>query len=330
MSRRARRRLPGILLILAAGLSSAACTQQPSREARLETGKPVFQFDYEAVRSVFLARNEPGAAPWTAEYVVDGWLGPQQVTPRWMIRQAPAGLTSSSANSEMDRLADGSFLRHLLDSVRTLRKTGETPDGEDAGFGLAPAWTQLRWKTRDTTFELLLGSPCPTGGRYARIGSQRLVVDGAALDMLGMVSDFDRTRHRRLLTWQLDDADRIRLRWPDASAGGSAREWSIERHSGDWIRLESTSLSQTTKKTLPRSPESELEALAHLQIATFDLVPEEFGKPIFELLWKDRRDHELTIQIDQQLRAKVSDRPATLFRLHPEARKILSPSYWPR
>ncbi len=325
---RVRTALSGVLIALAASLSTGACTRSPS-ETRLETGKPVFQFDYEAVRSVFLSRNEPGAESWTAEYVVDGWLGPQQVTPRWMIRQAPAGLTSSSANSEMDRLADGSFLRHLLDSVRTLRKTGETADGEDAGFGLAPAWTQLRWKTRDTTFELLLGSPCPTGGRYARIGSQRLVVDGAALDMLGMASDFERTRHRRLLTWQLDDADRVRLRWPSSIASAPEKEWSVERHSGDWIRLESTSLSQTTKKTLPRSPESELEALAHLQIAQFDLKLDEFGKPILELEWKDRKEHELVIQIDQQLRAKVSDRPATLFRLHPEARKILSPSYWP-
>ena len=128
-----------------------------------------------------------GCSPWSARFARDGWLGPQQVTPRWLIRQAPEGLSPS------DSIADGGFLLHLLDSLRQLRKVGTTLSGEDAGFGLLPARTRLEWTDRTRRFELLLGAAADGGGRYARIGNERLVVNGAALDMLDLTySDVSR------------------------------------------------------------------------------------------------------------------------------------------
>ena len=305
------RKAAALILIVAA----SACTRPASPV--LETGKPVFQFDYEKVQELLISRGEPGQSPWTARLSVDGWLGPQQVTPRWRIQQAPEGQILA------DSLADGSFVRHLLDSLRGLRKTAGTPEGDDAGFGLLPAWTRLEWKEGEKKFEILLGSNFSGGGRYARIGNERLVVNGATLDMLGMVEAFERTRYRKLFTWTLDDADRVTIRWSGGQLGArKAENWSGERQTGDWAK--------SGGKAFSKSPDPQLEAVAHLQIDQFELAPETFSAPAVAIEWVDRNDHRLLIEVDANLMARSSDRPGTVFRLHPGAREILTYSRFPR
>ena len=271
-------------------------------------GQPVFSYDYESVRELLVSRNEPDGSPWSARFARDGWLGPQQVTPRWLIRQAPEGL------SPTDSIADGGFLLHLLDSLRQLRKVGTTLSGEDAGFGLLPARTRLEWTDGTRRFELLLGAAADGGGRYARIGSERLVVNGAALDMLQMMASFQKTRHQRLLTWTLDDADRVTIRWSSPAAS-----WAAERSTGEWTRPGTRGAGRFS-----RPPGDALEALAHLQVASFDLPNEDFGKPTVTLEWLDRNDRRLFVEVDSRLRARSSDRPGAIFQLHPGAAGVLS------
>jgi hypothetical protein len=291
---------------------AGACTK-PEPQA-LAVGKPVFSFDYESVRELLISRNEPTGQTWTATFGQDGWLGPQQVTPRWLVKQAPEGLVLS------DSLADGGFLRHLLDSLKGLRKVNTTPNGDDASFGLAPAWTRLEWSEGARRFEILLGSPVATGGRYARIGNERLVVNGAALDMLDMVKAFQRARLQKLFTWSLDDADRITVRWSKPQSS-----WSVERSTGGWATA-----GTSGKRLLVNAADQALEALSHLQIETFDLSPSSFAKPELTIEWLDRADHRLTIEIDGQLRARSSDRPDAVFQLFHGAREVLARSRYTR
>ncbi|NDD90687.1 hypothetical protein EBZ37_01160, partial [bacterium] len=217
----------------------AACSKPGS--SAFAIGQPVFSFNYESVSEFFIAKKNPGEPAWTARLAQEGWLGPQQVTPRWVIREVSEGRILS------DQLVDGSFIRHLLDNLRTLRKTGTTLSGSDASFGLSPEWTRLAWKEGDRRFELLLGAPAPNkGGRYAKIGEERLIVDGAALDMLELITGFHRIRHQRLITWTLDDADRVNLKWFGAD-GKLTTQWSAERYSGDWARPQGPSSGATPR-----------------------------------------------------------------------------------
>ncbi len=300
--------LPVLLLAFAAG-----CTK--SELAELPAGKPVFSYDYEAVRELMVSRNEPSFEPWTARFVQDGWLGPQQVTPRWVIQQAPEGV------SPTDVLADGGFLRHLLDSLKGLRKVGSTPNGDDSGFGLRPAWTRLQWTEGKRRFEILLGSPVASGGRYARIGKERLIVNGAALEMLALMPGFQKTRHQKLLTWALDDADRVKIRWTRPQSS-----WTVERHSGAWA----AAAGRVGTKAFGTAADTALEAIAHLQIEQFDLPASSFSLPEISIEWLDRNENRLVVEIDAELRARTSDRPGSVFRLHAGARALLAPARFPR
>jgi hypothetical protein len=300
-----------ILVALLLSLTGACTKPEP---AALAIGKPVFSFDYEAVRELLISRNEPTGPSWTAKFTQDGWLGPQQVTPRWIVKQGPEGTPLS------DSLADGGFLRHLLDSLKGLRKVGTTLSGGDASFGLQPAWTRLEWSEGERRFEILLGSPVATGGRYARIGNERLVINGAALDMLDMMPAFQRTRLQKLFTWSLDDADRISIRWTTPKA-----LWSAERSTGGWAATGSNG-----RRLLGDAADGALDALSHLQIEKFDLPDASFGKPDLTIEWMDRAEHRLLIEIDDQLRVRSSDRPNTIFQLFQGARETLSRSRYPR
>ncbi|MBU6375317.1 MAG: hypothetical protein KGQ59_04935 [Bdellovibrionales bacterium] len=293
----------------------ASCSKSPGTE--LPIGKPVFSYKYEAVTELFISKRDPGEPWWTARVKQEGWLGPQAVTPRWIVLEAPEGANLT------DRLVDGSFVRHLLDSLSTLRKTGNTLSGTDSSFGLAPEWTKLNWKVDSRNLELLLGAPASIGeGRAARIGNERLVVDGAALDMLRLITGFDRIRHRRLATWTLDDADRTQIKW-FTPQGKPASSWSAERQSGDWAKPGG---SAARPKMIPfkKSPDKALEGIAHLQIERFDLPKESFQQPWVIIEWLDRKDHRLVIEVDHDLRAKTSDRPEAVFQLYDGARAILS------
>jgi hypothetical protein len=305
---RVRLGLSILFLALAAG-----CTK--SEPEALPVGKPVFSFDYEAVRELLISRNEPSAEPWTARYAQNGWLGPQQVTPKWIIQQAPESITAS------DALADGSFLRHLLDSLRGLRKVSSTLNGDDSSFGLLPAWTRLEWVDGKRRFEVLLGAPVATGGRYARIGNERLVVNGAALDMISMMPAFQKTRHQKLMTWALDDADRVNIRWMRPKTA-----WAAERSSGAWAPVGGT----TNTRGFGAAAEAALEAIAHLQIEQFDLSTSSFTRPEITIEWLDRKENKLVVEIDSELRARSSDRPGSIFLLHSGARRLLAPSGFPR
>jgi hypothetical protein len=125
------------------------------------------------------------------------------------------------------------------------------------------------------------------------------------------------------MTWTLHDADRITIRWLEP--GRSIPAFQAERSSGDWAHPK-------TGKAFRQSPGAALEALTHLQIEHFETQEARDPSPAFVswvvMDWLDRKDRKLTVEIDRELRVRTSDRPGSIFRLHREARRLLSPSAW--
>jgi len=293
-------------------LLASACTKPVA--PRLPIDKPLFSFDDETVTALTIHRRDPNlGAPWSAQFVRNGWLGPEQVTPRWVVQQAPEGLQLQ------DSLADGNFIRHLLDSLRGLRKAADTNDGNDASFGLAPAWTELQWRSGDRTMELRIGAPLSNGSAYARVGDERLIVRGATLELLSFVTGFQKFRHQRLLTWLLDDADRVSIVWK--KSGKTSKQWSAERSTGDWVNTK-------TQAAFRKSPQPALDRITHLVIEKFEDATKDATKNFSEawvtLTLLDRQERKLTVEISPDLLARSSDRPNMTFQLHEGARQALA------
>jgi len=310
------------LLLAAAAFSSCSRTPAPEVFAK---GSPIFSFDYTQVTELALSKDDPQTGQrFNAEFKKTGLMEPSGVRSRWEITSPPDGQALT------DRLADGKFIEHLLDTLRNLRTSrviGPTSEqAEQAGQALAPLGLKpphywLRWKAGEQTFEVKLGARVDALSVYCETAGTLLEVEGASLRMLEYLSGFKKIRHHKLISWELDDMDQWSVKLAEPSA--SKPSLSAERNSGDW-KIK-TALNPALGRKLTARLNSWLEMLAHLEIETFEAAGtvNAPAKPWMTIEWRDRKSQILKIEVDSSLRARISNRPGAIFALNPGARTAL-------
>lgn len=307
------------LVFLGLGFSTGCSRREASTEApQLVLKLPPAGFAPEAVTELSLAKNDARTNDtWTARLVRPTLQG------GWQVASAPQGAELP------DRLADSTFINHLMDLVSQLMVVEQAPNGPLSNFGLETPLFTLRWRSEgaeQTEQELRIGDTAADGqGVFAQalVGgklSHPAVIRGSALQMLGMVRDFSVLRRKRIATFDPDDVDHFEL-WQ-----GGKRKWQAERTGDDWKEPRSGRLySAEAGRTL--------EQLAYLRAESFADSPDE-AKKIRERLEKsadyrarflDREGNATEFQVgswDGKIWARISTRSDGAFTVPVEAMKL--------
>lgn len=306
------------LVFLGLGFSTGCSRWEASTEApKLALKLPPAGFASESVTELSLAKSDARSQDtWTARLVRPS------LQSEWQVASAPEGAELP------DRLADSTFLNHLMDLVSQLMVVEQAPNGPLSNFGLETPLFTLRWRTQgagQAEQELRIGDTAPDGqGVFAQaLVSGKLshpaVIRGSALQMLGMIRDFSVLRRRRIATFDPDDVDHFEL-WQ-----GGKRKWQAERAGDDWKepgsgRLYAAEAGRT------------LEQLTFLRAESFADSPDE-AKKIRERLEKsaeyrakflDREGHTTEFQVgswDGKVWARISTRSDGAFSVPLEAMK---------
>ncbi len=324
--------LPTLLL----SLLVTSCTFSPgglgqNQTLPFEVQKPIFSLTPTHVRELAIEKND----------AVSG--------DRWSIalRSNARGWEISSAGSRpiIDRVADQSFILHFLDTLNTLVYAEPAPQGPASSYGLEPPQFALRTTiTPDTgsggpdrVLDLLIGTAArgtdsqEPSTRFARVPpfSQTMVVHGAAIQMLEMMTSFDSLRKRTVLSFSSDDVDELTL----VQAG---KEKLYAQRDGDtWTdRKHRKSKSSIREK---------LDSLTHLRIREFiddadrakKFVADTAASPLFEVTFggraipnSDPADAKVIVlrisSLGPDLVATVSNRPGAAFLLFPESLRLFT------
>lgn len=311
--------------------ASSGCDKKTSDSATatLELGKPALYFNYEAVTELTLAKNDPETSDhWTTKLQA---LSPDPES-HWQIVSAPEGRELT------DRLADGGFIRHLLDTLRSLRPIAHAPTGSLSSMGLEPPRFFLSWKTRtpEQNFEVQLGnSPAATQvsaalALFPLLKKEPVLAQGSTLQMLSHIKNFESLRLRRVFTWTTDDIETLEIK------RGKQQRLFAQRQSGGW--------ADRKGKSYGKSFEDWLERLMHLQIARFmDESTDEkvesqklgaslSGSNTFQIFLKSRQNDNQILTFAPSISATHkgvpvthSGRPGAVFILYSDAIKILQP-----
>lgn len=306
------------LLLSANLLVLPACTRSKngdknsaSSSETLRRGAYLLPFDFEQVTELTVAKNDPAeGAPWTAKVARQG----EGDDASWRIVSAPDG------KELQDRLANRTYIRHLLDTLRTLQYAEDAPEGPLPSYGLASPRFALRWRTPQQPFELLVGTELDSGS-YVHLPSHEktVIARGAALRMLEHLSDFSMLRQKNLLTLPADDVDEMTF------FRNGKQVLYAQRETDSWV---------DAKRRKLKVPAGELlEALAHLKVKDFvddassaGSLREKLKKPDYRIEFKDRQGLPTEIRIarengkiwaSESSRKTASDQPA-IFELHPE------------
>lgn len=300
-----------LALALLAGILGNGCNKSAPKAPRFQVGRPVLSFNYLDATELSISKNDPDTGDrWSAQFLRVGKLGPQRASARWEMTQAPEGMTPT------DRLANGAFIAHLLDTLANLRLEAQTAVyGTENSFGLNPPRYWLRWKSGNTGAglqqEIRLGAKASLFSAFASMEGQVLQVEGAALKMLDYLSEFKKLRHTKLSTWSVDDADRIEISVPGKP------KLLAERNSGEW--------TLPGGKPLRRPIDAYLDGIFHLEIESFEAA--RFGSTLYRIEALSRSGEKLVLEVDGSLQARASDRPGALFKLHKGALRILSAGF---
>ena len=290
-------------------LSLSGCSSEKKDSSAPALGKPLFSFEVASISRVVILKSDPTSGDrWSAGFI-------RQQDSTWRIEQPPEGITST------DRLANTGILNHLLDTLRSLRPSKhlslDHPQNASQ-WGLDPPVFWIKLEGTPTPLELRVGAKANPFSHYAETAGHYLEVEGAALKMLEYLSEYKKLRHHKLMTWKLDEADRVRLQW---HLGSAPLRILAERSTGEWVKVDP---SKPRGKKLSPAALRALEAIPQLEIENFDLTLP-LGRPWLTVEWKSRKDQTLTLEIDSELKARASDRPGAVFQLHSEAKKILEP-----
>lgn len=300
------------LVALLLAVSVSACTKScqaplPSATQELKKGKMIFAFDPKIVSEFEIAKADPRTGDqWSAKV--------KKNNGQWEI--------VASGRELLDRHAQGGYIEHLLDTLQTVTVTDFAGDGPAESFGLVPPRFALRWLGN----ELRIGAPVRDGSEsYAQIGERVVMVKGAALQMLGVLENFDHLRQITLLApYAADDFDEVEL------FRGKTLELYAQR--------EGDSFTDRNHKPVKAKVGELLELLTHARIQTFIDDPAMSQKlssavqerPERSIVLKDRHANETrlslawqVVQGEEGLYGVVSSRPGKVFRVFPELlRKI--------
>lgn len=200
-------RKSGIALVLGCaalcGITACQSSVAPSQRSltekknlNLQPGRIAFDFDPKKVIEITLAKTDPATG--------ENWIGTfSNQNLIWTISSAPAEL------APIDRIANDTFINHLLDTLASLRLLENPMKGPPESMGLSPARFSLKWRTATAEFKFLLGTPLDhnPARRFIKLeDSPPLIASGSTLAMLDQIRSFDFLRKR---TWTLLNADEV-------------------------------------------------------------------------------------------------------------------------
>jgi hypothetical protein len=297
--------------------------------APLQTGLQPFSFDYHAVTELLLVKSDPDSGDrWAARLFK---ATPKSGAEEWRIESAGGELASL-----IDTRADGYFVLHLLDTLRSLRVERADVPGTPESLGLVPPRFALKWKVASRELEVRIGAKAAPDSAsatakaqsagairyYASIPGQKpFVADGATLQMLAYIPSFS---HLRLKTWSgvvADDIDEIELK----GAGGG---FYAQREGAEW--------TDRKHRRLKADVSQWLEQLTHERVLEFVDDPGQAKRltahvrksPLLQATLKNRHGQptQLAIaQVDGQWFALSSARPDGVFKVYPGSRDAMVP-----
>lgn len=301
------------LALFALGLSFvvlSGCTNSAPRNRALEPqpAKPYYVFALDEIRHLQVVRQYPGEDAWNVKLERDG--------ESWFIRSAPLPL--------VDHHADTSFVNHLLDTLKTFSAVEPAPRGELSSYGLKPPRARLQWGGSDPKrdFALLLGNEEKTGARFALFAPETsvMIAQGATLQMLAHMQDWQFLRRKVWILGEIDDIDRI-------EAKTSAKTLAYERAGTGWVDAQKKNRSETLSPALTNLVHQRVKRFIDTKEETTELDRRLTRSPDIELHLADRRDRAQVLKIYRDQAAvfgKNEMRGNAWFELFPEILQPLS------
>jgi hypothetical protein len=317
------------LLFMTSVMSMTACTRGRGMDQRtaenggepangaseLAKGSQLFGFDYEKVTELLIVKNDPETGDrWAARlFASPAGAGTRPGGDRWQVERA-----GGEGAAPLDSRADGYFVLHLLDTLRTLRAERVDVPGALESLGLAPPRFALKWKTPGHEYSVELGGSEEGAVRaYARVpGHNPLVADGAAIQMLGYLRSFERLR---LKTWAgvvVDDVDEIEIP-PGFYAQREGSDWTDRKH-----------------RSLKADVDGWLDRLAHARVLAFvddraraePIARRLAAAPARKATLRDRHGNPIRLaiaQVDGKWYASSDARPGGVFEIYAKSAHAL-------
>lgn len=323
-----------LFLVAAAALTAAsafsACTSRsgpttpPVELAAPVPGRPALKFDYQESTELVVIKNDTATGDrWSARFQRKG--SSKLERENWEIVSAPDG------RQLIDRLADGRFILHLLDTLGTYSTLAEAAHGAAASYGLDTPRFELHWTAGNEHFELKIGQETrieregsPETGYFSqpRIGGKAypvLVMNGAAIPMLGNITSFDSLRRRTWSTLDADDIDAYEVR------RGGHEVFYAERMNNGWVGR--------NKKRAAKGADDRLQGLSHSRILNFvdeadrtsAIEAKLKSSPLAEIIAQGRFETPARFVVTREagrLYGAVSTRPGAVFELYPEIERF--------
>ncbi|MFZ9595436.1 MAG: DUF4340 domain-containing protein [Bdellovibrionia bacterium] len=197
------RRITALTLIMFCSLS---CSPSPPVSSLM------FEFDPHTVTEVTLgAFPRTSEPPWITVLQKKEFPNPLKKG----VSQVPLGnwqFTSlPSLRMASDRKANATWIMHLLDALRQVKKIAPAPNGTLESLGLNPPEWVLKWKTEDHQWTLQIGSPAELQkGTYVTLdGKSAWIAQGSALRLLNTIQSFDDLRDPNWSVFSSDDVDEL-------------------------------------------------------------------------------------------------------------------------
>ncbi len=303
-----------MLCLLALAPAMTGCTRKSDAPsgAALPSGQRLMQFDFEAVRELTLVKSDPTTGDaWSAHMK---WVGPDKMD--WELTSGPHDL--------IDRKANGPYIRHLLDTLRTLSISEEAPKGPAASFGLEPPRFALRWDAG----EVRIGSPTEHAEAYAVLPTlspgRTYKVKGAALQMLSHLENFEYLRRQTFPTFGSDDVFEIEIK------GGGKAPFYAQREGETW--------TDRKHRKLKKDAQFLVDQLSHARIKKFvddgaesASIRKRFeaggrgGAPV-EIVVANHKGDKVVMKLaraDGKLWGTISTRPDAHFELFPKTLEVV-------
>jgi hypothetical protein len=287
----------------------------PTEAPPLKAGAMLFGFDYQSVSEVLIVKADPETGErWAAH------LTRPKNSDLWELQSA------GGAPPPLDRRADGFFILHLLDTMRTLHVEKAAMEGPHESLGLAPPRFALQWRAEGKEFEVRIGSPIKgTDTAYGWVpGQQAFVAAGATLTMLDYMKSFSSLRLKTWTGLAADDVDEVEI------PSSSKPAFYAQREGADWNDRAHKPIHAS------RGFSAWLEKLTHQRIKEFvDDAPRAaalrakiHASPIRKATLKDRHGQAVELELGKQGTqwfALSSARPDGVFEVFPESSQALEP-----
>lgn len=329
--------LPLLTSCFKSNTETPASNSSPSAQsiASPKIGQPIYSFDFKSVQWMAIAKNDPFTGDqWVTELVKGE--GDFSGGSRWRIQTFPSG---AGAENHLDRLANESFISHLLDTLTSLRVTARASTGSASevsleDYRLDPPFYALRWKTPDGEIQTLeIGEPVSSQdiakGSYARIqGSSKnkpsheiWIVNGSLLQMLRYLKSFSLLRHRKFTGLSEDDISTVEVR-----KKGSVVFYA-ERSGGKWVDAAQKEITGVR---------SWLQGITHLEIERFIDSPSESDRlktivaqePAYEMVFQNIRGQKAKVTVGyhkSQLLGISTLRKESIFQIYFDAIRKFEP-----